>query len=694
MVALAFPVNPQINGTRDRLSVQTGHGFIDCISDNSLLRCLAMSRSVVYLLFLILNLSLLTSTARADIRLPRLVSDGMVLQRDARVLVWGWADPGEQIELFFCGQHHETRTDEEGEWRIQLEEMSAGGPFTMVLSGGNRIEIGNVLVGDVWLASGQSNMELPMDRVAPLYGELMAGADYPGIRYFDVPDRYNFREPEEDLEGGEWTVVDSGTIGPVSAVAFFFARDLHRSQEVPVGIINAALGGSPAEAWISEESLKAFPGHYEEAQKFRDTALVERILREDRERIDGWHQLAAERDRGVEDGEILWIRPGVDTGEWSTMNVPGYWPEQESEPVNGVVWFRTGFQVPEGHAGQPADLELGRVVDADITFVNGERVGNTTYQYPPRWYRIPEGLLKAGDNTLTVRVTSEQGRGGFVPDKPYELRLDGHRIDLTGEWRYRIGARMEPLAPQTFIRWKPLGLFNGMIAPLLNTSLSGVIWYQGESNVGAAEEYRELFPAMIADWREQWNRPDLPFLYVQLANYLAASDQPVDSEWARLREAQLETLAVPHTAMAVAIDVGEWNDIHPLDKKTVGERLALAARAGVYGEDLVHSGPAYRSMEVRGERIVLSFDHVNGGLEARGGELREFAIAGADREFVRARAEIRGDRVVVWSNEVAEPVAVRYAWADNPDQANLYNRADLPASPFRTDEWNDRSPVM
>lgn len=355
------------------------------------------------------------------------------------------------------------------------------------------------------------------------------------------------------------------------------------------------------------------------------------------------------------------------------------------------AFCKTGAFSEAAASGKPARLLLGRIVDADSVFVNGVFVGSTGYQYPPRRYQAPAGVLKEGKNVITVRVISEAGKGGFVPGKPYELIIDGQTIGLAGNWLYRQGAEMPPLAARTFIRWKPLGLFNAMISPLLNYRIKGVIWYQGESNAGRPEEYKELFPALIRDWRARWGQGDFPFLFVQLANFMEARPRPSESNWALLREAQLEALALPNTGMAVAIDIGEWNDIHPLNKKDVGKRLALAARRVAYGEkEAVHSGPIYRSMKAEGSKIVLSFCNIGSGLEAGGGnELRHFAIAGADRRFTWAEARIEKDKVVVWSEEVPEPVAVRYAWADNPAGANLYNKEGLPASPFRTDRWTD-----
>ena len=371
------------------------------------------------------------------------------------------------------------------------------------------------------------------------------------------------------------------------------------------------------------------------------------------------------------------------------MRIPGYWANESLGLVNGVVWFRKEITIPASMAGKQAQLDLGRIVDADSTFINGIFVGTTSYQYPPRRYTISPTVLKEGKNVIVVRVINERGRGGFVEDKPYELIVGSERIDLRGDWQYQLGAKMEPLQGETFIRWKPLGLFNAMISPLLNYQIKGVIWYQGEANVYRPMEYQQLFPALITDWRKHWNQDEFPFLFVQLPNFMPAKPEPSESNWALLRESQLKTLSLPNTAMAVAIDIGEWNDIHPLKKKEVGKRLALAAQKVAYADDqVVFSGPIYESMKIDGNKIILSFTNIGSGLMAKGsGAPKGFAICGADRKFIWAQAKIERDKIVVWNDTISQPVAVRYAWADNPESANLFNAEGLPASPFRTDEF-------
>lgn len=643
-----------------------------------------------HLLFLIIFVTF-HGVAAAQIELPRLVSDGMVLQRDADVVIRGTSSPGQTIRMEFLGSHYQTETDAEGGWSFELRDLSPGGPYEILFTGPDSVRVRDVWIGDVWVGSGQSNMELPMYRAEPLYREEMEQVGNPPIRYFEVPKTYDFNTERNELEGGAWQPVNRDTIEGISALAYFFSRSIQETYDVPVGIILSALGGSPAEAWLSEEALKSFPDYYEEMQRFKKEDLITEIESDDRQRIGEWYRELNEKDPGLSSSGN-WYQKELSEDGWASMELPGYWKDRGLEGLNGSVWFRKHLDLPERWQGRAARLELGRLVDADSVFVNGTFIGRTTYQYPPRWYQVPEGVLREGKNVIAVRVITESGNGGFVPDKPYELTAEGDTLDLKGAWHYRVGSEMEPLQGATAVRWKPGGLYNAMIHPLLGYSIKGVIWYQGESNADRPDDYRELMLTLIEQWQRDWNQPDLPFLFVQLANYMEPRTEPVESSWARLREAQLQTLEADHTAMAVAIDLGEWNDIHPLNKKDVGERLALAARHTAYGEEIPYSGPQFEAMEVERNRAVLSFSHREGGLVAKergdhGPALHEFIIAGADRVFYRANATIEGGKVVVWSEEVDHPVAVRYAWADNPHKANLYNRAGLPASPFRTDGW-------
>jgi sialate O-acetylesterase len=632
------------------------------------------------------HLLLICQTAFCQVRLPALISDGMVLQRDTDAKIWGWAGEGEDVKIDFIGKTYNARAGADGRWEVVLSQLKAGGPYNMNIEADNHITVKDIMIGDVWVCSGQSNMELTMDRVQYRYPDVIANSDNPAIRQFVVPDEYNFKQPQEDLKSGRWVSSKPESVLEFTAVGFFFAKELFERYHVPIGLINSSLGGSPAQAWLSGEALKAFPEYLETAGRFKDDDYIKQIMEKDNAVSDGWYDRIQQIDEGLQKDQRPWFDARYDASRWATMNIPGFWADHELGPVNGVVWFRKEIDVPASMTGKPARLWLGRIVDADTTYVNGEIVGTVSYQYPPRIYDIPSNLLKTGRNIIVIRVINNSGRGGFVPDKPYELSTEEQTIALKGPWQYRLGAVMEPLPGKTFIQWQPLGLYNAMIAPLLNYKIKGVIWYQGESNTGNPLEYQRLFPALIADWRAKWNQGDFPFLYVQLANFMEAREDPCESDWAELREAQLKTLSVSNTAMAVAIDIGEWNDIHPLNKEDVGKRLAIAAQRLAYGDNnIVHSGPIYKSMKIDGDKIILTFTDTGGGLITRGGnELKHFAIAGADNRFVWAKAKIEGDKVIVWNDDITGPVAVRYGWADNPEGANLYNREGLPASPFRT----------
>ncbi|MFS8501756.1 MAG: sialate O-acetylesterase [Caldicoprobacter sp.] len=624
------------------------------------------------------------------LRLPRLISDGMVLQRDKDIKIWGWALPGETVTVSFMGQTYSSTADAKGKWEVLLPKLPAGGPHSMEITASQqRIIVKDILIGDVWVCSGQSNMVIPMERVKDIYEDEIAHCDNPLIRQFTVPDRYDFNGPREDLDGGIWEPLNADTVLRFSAVGYFFAKALFAKYGIPIGLIKACVGGTPIEAWMSEEVVRQFPGNMEIVEQLRVDGYIDTIKQMEEAKVRAWYESIDENDKGIQKDHVPWFAPEYDASDWARVKLPASWKEMGLDSIKGAVWFRKEIDVPAFMAGKPAKLYMGTIVDSDRTYVNGVLVGSTSYRYPPRKYEVPAGLLKAGKNVITVRVISNDGNGEFVKGKIYKLFGHGYEINLEGEWQYRVGAAIdEPLPTVTFFQYKPTGLFNGMIAPLLNYGIKGVIWYQGESNTDDPKGYCEKFCAMIADWRKKWGQGDFPFLYVQLANFMEAKDQPSESQWAQLREEQRRALCLPNTGMAVAIDLGEWNDLHPLNKKDVGERLALLARKLAYGEkDLVASGPLYKSMRVEGNKAIIEFSNIGSGLMVKGGgQLKHFAIAGRDKKFVWAKAIIEDDRVVVWHDDIPNPVAVRYAWADNPEGANLYNREGLPASPFTTEE--------
>src|SRR5689334_22429502 len=614
---------------------------------------------------------LLMQTATGQVKLPRLIRDSMVLQRDSKINIWGWAAKNETIRIKFNGKNFKTTANSNGNWLLQLPAMKAGGPYTMTIDATNHLVINNILLGDVWLCSGQSNMVHQMKLHSVRYADEIAGADYPEIRHFWIPTITDLNKPHDDLPTGYWKSANPHDVLEFSAVAYFFAKKIYEKYHVPIGLINSSVGGPPIEAWMSEEGLKQFPNISATIQKNKDTSYISSITK----RTSVGAEIK-ETDMGMIGA---WYDPAYVAKEWRTINIPGYWEDQGVKELDGVVWYRREIDVPASMVNAPAKVFLGRIVDADFLYINGKLVGNTTYQYPQRRYQLPAGVLKPGKNIFVVRVINNTDKGGFVPDKPYCLIAGRDTIDLKGYWQYKVGEVFLPGSRSgnnfTF-QYQPTALYNAMIAPLVNYTIKGFLWYQGEANTSRAKEYAMLQPAMIAEWRNKWKEGDLPFLYVQLPNFMEVNYLPSESQWAELREAQLNSLSVPNTGMVVAIDLGEWNDIHPDRKKEVGDRLALVAEKLAYGErNIVSSGPIYQTSTIDGNKLIVSFTNTGSGLMTNDGEeLSQFAIAGADKKFVWAKARIDGDKVIVWNDDIPNPKYVRYAWADNPHNPNLYNK--------------------
>ena len=489
---------------------------------------------------------------------------------------------------------------------------------------------------------------------------------------------------------GEWQVASPVNVLNFGAVSYFFARKLYEQYHVPIGIINSSVGGTPIQAWISKEGIKEIPNYWSRINQLADTTYLNKLIHPAIvKRTNIVHQ---QPDLGTS-GPVKWYDTAYVAKGWHQFWLPGYWEDQGVRGLNGVLWFRKEITLPASMAGKPAKLFLGRIVDADETYVNGVFCGATTYQYPPRRYKVASGILKAGKNIIVVRLTNSSDKGGFVPQKPYHIDVDGQQIDLRGDWQYQVGQvytfdRSANYTPTFSAQNEPTGLYNTMVAPAIRYKIKGFVWYQGETNSDKPGEYAALLSALINDWRNKWQGADLPFVYAQLPNYMEVQYSPSESKWAELREAQLKVLSVPNTAMAVAIDAGEWNDIHPLNKKPVGERLALGAEKIAYGDSkTVTSGPIFQSSKIAGDKIVLTFSDIGSGLVIKDGdELKQFAVAGADKKFVWAKAVISGNTVTVYNQDIPNPMYVRYAWANNPEGANLYNAEGLPASPFRTDK--------
>lgn len=626
------------------------------------------------------------NTAFCQVKLPAIIRDSMILQRDASVRIWGWASPGEKISISFSNKKFTVKADDKGNWRSMLPPTKAGGPYSITFTGKNKITLNNILFGDVWFCSGQSNMVHQLNIHDVRYAKEIAEAKDSAIRQFWVPNNSNLQGPAADLPSGYWQAAVGENIRPFSAVAYFFAKKIYNEFHIPIGIINASVGGTPIEAWTSEEGLKEFSSITSVIQKNKDTAYINSF-----NRGNGGFRPRQITDAGLT-GEKKWFDESYHPAGWRNINIPGYWEDQGVKDLNGVVWYRKEINIPASMINKPARMFLGRIVDADEVYINGKQVGNTTYQYPQRRYPVPAGILKEGKNIFVIRVSNTSGKGGFVSDKPYCIFAGNDTIDLKGTWQYKVGDVFQPAGRGGFgggisFQNQPTALYNAMVAPEINYTIKGFCWYQGEANTGKAEEYAKLLPALINDWRAKWQQGDLPFLYVQLPNFMDYNYLPSESNWATLRESQLKTLAVPNTAMAVAIDLGEWNDIHPDNKKDVGDRLALTALKLAYKKDIVYSGPLYDSFTIDGNKINIRFTNTGSGLVTNDNEEPgDFAIAGSDKKFVWAHAKIESDKVVVWNDQVSYPLYVRYAWADNPVHPNLYNKEGLPASPFRTDK--------
>ncbi len=622
---------------------------------------------------LIVGFVLMSSYTKAQIKLPRIIRDSMILQRETPVNLWGWAGKKEKVKVYFNKHNYQTIADDNGQWKLTLPPTKSGGPFEIIFKASNTITIHEILFGDVWICAGQSNMVHQMELHSVRYESEITNANYPAIRNFTVPNATDTSKVYDDVTSGSWKWANPKDLPQFSAVAYFFAKNLYDKYQVPIGIINASVGGTPIESWTSKEGLENI-----------DTAYINNIKR---------MPVIDNPPFTFEDKGLLekWNDPNYQPKGWHTINVPGYWEDQGVKDFDGIMWYRKEIIIHNLAKNSPSKLFLGRIIDADQVYINGKKIGNTTYMYPQRRYPIPTGLLVEGKNTIVVRVENINGKGGFMPDKPYCLIMGKDTIDLKGEWLYKVGAVLDPTkkvkGAGSVNAYKPNALYNTMIAPIINFNNKGFVWYQGEANTSKPEIYEKLQTNLIQDWRNKWQNPNATFLYVQLPGYMDMNYIPSESKWARLRESQLKALSEPNTAMAIAIDLGEWNDIHPDRKKEVGDRLALAAQSIAYGEkNLEYSGPLYQSSIIKDNKMVISFTHIGTGLISSDKEnLNYFSIAGEDKKFVWAKAVIEGDKVVVWSSEIPQPKYVRYAWADNPEGANLANKEGLPASPFRTD---------
>ena len=628
-------------------------------------------------------------------KLANLFTDNCILQRDRPVPIWGWGKPGERVTVEFAGQKKTTTADAAGKWRVTLDPLPGSHEPRELVAGACRVQ--NVLVGDVWLCSGQSNMGMSVGNSHNAAGEI-ATANFPRLRLFTVPNKA-LLEPQADADA-QWQVCSPATIPDFSGVGYFFGRELLDKLDVPIGLINSSWGGTRVEAWTSRDALLTNTTARNEVvafEKWMQTPEGRAVQERQQISVDDmevWTNSLGKRDPGNTGHSQGWAARDFNDSAWPAMAIPSGW-QTHGHNFSGVFWFRRTVEVPAAWAGKDLVLHLGAADKTDTTYFNNVQVGAIGFETKSSWntprvYRIPGKLVQPGRNVIATRVYSNIYQGGLIgPAETMQLKLAGASVPLAGDWRYQVEhnfgltqpAIMSPGAGNantTYI------LYNSMITPLAPAALCGVIWYQGESNAGQPQLYRDLFPVLINDWRRTFEHARLPFYFVQLANYMAPPPGPVESGWAELREAQTMTLRLPHTGMAVIIDIGDANDIHPKNKQDVGKRLAQHALAKAHGQPVVCNGPLYRTHAVEGNAIRIEFADAVGMKTSDGGPVKGFAIAGADGKFAQAAAQLDGETIVVRSDKVRTPLVVRYAWANNP-AVNLYNAAGLPAVPFRTD---------
>ncbi len=634
---------------------------------------------------LLVFLLIWSSVSQAEVRLAPIFGDHMVLQRHQPIPVWGWADPGEMVRLELNQQRTQTQADSQGRWRAVFAAEQAGGSYQLSVVGSNTVVVNDVLIGEVWLAGGQSNMEWSVAQSRDAATET-AQSNWPQIRHIKIPKTLAFT-PQDRSGEASWKISTPQNVGQFTAAGYFFSRKLHQELGVPIGIVNATWGGTNIETWISAQTLETQSDFKMHAMPADAAAFETKYNARMWEMVSRWRQGTASRSSALTDWQTL----ELDDSAWPKLRAPGYWEEQGLKDLDGVVWYRRTIELSTAQVASAATLQLSMVDDCDETFVNGTPVGKTCGWDMQRRYTLPAQILRAGKNVIAVRVTDTGGGGGFHGQADaMQLHTANGRVALAGTWRAEVESVMRKGFPGP--NDLPTLAFNAMIKPIAAFPVKGVIWYQGESNVPRAQQYAQTFPMLIADWRMQWGQPTLPFYFVQLASFLPLKNNSLrGSTWAELRDAQLQTLKVPRTGMVVSTDVGDANSIHPLNKQAIGQRLALHALKNEYGKsELVASGPLYRAMRVRGRQIEINFTGIGSGLiiSSDSTQLFGFTIADHSGQFRPAQAYISGNSVIVHSPKIAQPKAVRYGWLDNPQLANLFNREGLPASPFRTDNWS------
>jgi len=620
--------------------------------------------------------------AKADVKLPVLFQSNMVLQRDKPCNIWGTADKNETVSISF-NNHNYSAKAVDGKWKVTLPQQPAGGPYQIIIKGKNTIELDNVLFGDVWICGGQSNMQFSVREAEPKPDT--STFNNQNIRLFTVGIGADF-VPQDTVKGGSWKVANLKDAYGFTAVGFFFGSYLQQHLNVPIGLISDNLGATAVEEWMSNQAIHQFSQFDNFYNIYLRPNKSMKEITEDFDKIkSSWNKkYYLKNDPGL---EHQWYQPETDVSDWKTMNQPSHWEDNELKDYDGSVWFRKSYDsFPKNFMGK-ANISLGQVDDYNICWVNGVKVGEGYGNQNLYSYEIPNSIIKSKDNVVVVRVFDAGGKGGM-----YNMFWSP---SWAGKWLYKKGVPIDaskfkkPLVANSYIFGTPTILYNANIAPLTQLAIKGFIWYQGEANTGRAEEYKSLFPAMITDWRKQFNEADLPFLFVQLPNLGKDPAKPESSDWAELREAQATALKLSNTGMAVTIDVGEANNLHPHNKLAVGNRLGITALKIAYDVDSIETSPVYKNITLNGDSAVITFTG-NFTCKNKYGYVRGFAIAGADSVFHWAKAYLRNENtVVVYSSEIKNPVAVRYLWSGNPGKVDLYNKDGLPVAPFRTDKFKE-----
>ena len=649
---------------------------------------------IKYLSLTVIFTTLLAFNYYAQVQISSIFTDNMVLQKGINIPIWGRGIPGSKIEIHFHNQFVKTKVNNKGLWKADLTPENYGGPYQLSIISKDTIKLKNVMVGEVWLCSGQSNMEMPVEdwgRVKD-YKKVVANANYKNIRLLFIPPTLA-PEPQKSVENSGWKICNSKNIKEFSAVAYFFGRELYKKLKVSIGLIDVTKGGTPIESWMDRASLKEYPNWQKKINFVHNsnTVVFDSIKKAYKLNYKNWLKRIEAIDLGYTSSEP-WYK-NIDISSWKNMKLPSVWEKEGLPNFDGVVWFKKKISIPDNWLNKKLILSLGPIQDYDITYFNGVKVGDQKRRDALSVYKIPSKLVNKNVCTITVRVLDNYGIGGIWGNEKYLFikNEDGNKISLKGNWKYKPTVNINnnenkpPQRPR--LDRYPTILFNGMIAPLINYGIKGFLWYQGESNASSeAYVYRKLFPKLIKSWRQYWGDDNLPFYFVQLANYKAKKDKPTDDDWADIRESQGLALNLKNTGMAVTIDIGDSVNIHYKNKQEVGRRLSLIALNKDYGFKVGYSGPLYNHYKIEQNKIKIYFDFADGLKTNNGKPPAGFSICGKNHKFYWAHAKIENNSVTVWSPKIKNPVAVRFEWASNPD-CNLYNKYNLPAAPFRTDNY-------